>query len=88
MASNSNLVQLMKRAAIEAGDASKPCIIKLGRVKNVSPLKISLGQKITVDESFLYVTKTARDNIKKTETRVVLLRQQGGGKYLVLDVLD
>ena len=46
------------------------------------------NQKITVDESFLYVTKTARDNIKKTETRVVLLRQQGGGKYLVLDVLD
>ena len=87
MASNSNIVQLMKRAAIEAVDASKPCIIKLGRVKSV-PLKISLGQKITVDESFLYVTKTARDNIKKTETRVVLLRQQGGGKYLVLDVLD
>ena len=56
MASNSNIVQLMKRAAIEAVDASKPCIIKLGRVK--------------------------------TETRVVLLRQQGGGKYLVLDVLD
>ena len=83
MASNSNIVQLMKRAAIEAVDASKPCIIK-----SVSPLKISLGQKITVDESFLYVTKTARDNIKKTETRVVLLRQQGGGKYLVLDVLD
>ena len=78
MASNSNIVQLMKRAAIEAVDASK----------SVSPLKISLGQKITVDESFLYVTKTARDNIKKTETRVVLLRQQGGGKYLVLDVLD
>lgn len=88
MASNSNIVQLMKRAAIEAVDASKPCIIKLGRVKSVSPLKISLGQKITVDESFLYVTKTARDIIKKTETRVVLLRQQGGGKYLVLDVLD
>lgn len=88
MASNSNIIQLIKRAAIEAVEASKPCIIKLGRVKNISPLKISLGQKIIVDESFLYVTKTARDNIKKNETRVILLRQQGGSKYVVLDVLD
>ena len=52
MASNSNLVQLKKRAAIEAVDASKPCIIKLGRVKNVSPLKISLGQKKQLMRAF------------------------------------
>ena len=88
MASNTNLVQLIKRAAIEAVEASKPCIIKLGRVKSVNPLKISIGQKITLDEDFLYVTATAKANIKKKETRVILIRQQGGKKYIVLDVLS
>ena len=88
MASNTNLVQLIKRAAIEAVEASKPCAIKLGRVKSVNPLKISIGQKITLDEDFLFVTATAKTNIKKKETRVILIRQQGGKKYIVLDVLS
>lgn len=88
MPANTNLIQLIKRAAVEAVEASKPCIVKLGRVKQVNPMKISIGQKITLDESFLYITATARNNIKKEETRVILIRQQGGAKYVVLDALD
>lgn len=83
----SNLVALIKRAAMEAFNASKPCTTCIGEVKKVSPLQIGLDQKKVLDEDFLELTSTAKEKIKKGSS-VLLIRQAGGQKYSVIDTLE
>lgn len=82
MAANS-LVQLIKKAAIEAVEASKPAVVLFGTVKSLSPLSIYLEQKRTLAENFLVVTDKARN--LTVGDGVVMIRMQGGQKYIVID---
>ena len=55
------LVMLIKQAAVEAVNAKDPMSYKIGKVVSVSPLKISINQKITVPASQLLLTNAVRD---------------------------
>lgn len=117
------LVMLVKKAAVEAVEAKDPMGLKLGEVVSVSPLKIRIGQKITLPETQLLLTNAVRD-YKVYETvehttefasgtgvsahrhdykgrkqftvhlalkvgeKVVLLRCDGGQKFIVLDRVE
>ena len=81
-----DLLQLIKKAAVEAVNASKPCTTCVGKIKTVSPLRVSVGQKMILDRDFLDVTTTARERLKKG-SRVLLIRQAGGQKYTIIDTL-
>lgn len=99
------LVMLIKQAAVEAVNAKDPMSLKIGEVVSVSPLKISINQKITVQASQLLLTNSVRDytvncldsgdkkkiifrlGLKKGE-KVVMLRCDGGQKFIVLDRLE
>ena len=119
-----NLVELMKRAALEAVDASMPAGFFYGTVVNEKPLQIAIDQKLILAEANLLLTASVRDFeleaavehetevagggsgeaafashkhayvgtkkyvVKlglKTGEKVVLLRAQGGQKFIVLD---
>lgn len=82
------LLNTIKQAAIEAVDAKKPVQICFGKVINISPLQILIDQKIILDSSFLVLTKnvTYFNKLEKGE-EVILLRMQGGQKYIVLDMI-
>lgn len=125
-----DLLMAIKKASVEAVDATKPTALVFGKVTSSSPLKINVEQKMTLTAAQLvltrnvtdYKTKISFDNpgIKqvfttwdmgetvesspskiafKTKTKhditiynglvvgdeVVLMRMQGGQKYLVLD---
>lgn len=125
-----NLVELIKKAAIEAVDTSKPTAVVFGTVVSTSPLKISVEQKLTLTEEFLILTKNVMDyqtqisfdnpsikqvfttwnmseisestpsklsfkesiehdvtiyNALQKDETVILIRLQGGQKYIVLD---
>lgn len=118
------LVMLIKQAAVEAVNAKDPMSLKIGEVVSVSPLKISINQKITIPSSQLLLTNAVRDytvcmtvnhstenasgddslashthkyvgNKKfmvhlglKTGEKVILLRCDGGQKFIVLDRLE
>ena len=84
MLPNANLLQIIKQAAVEAVEASKPCAVMYGKVKSLDPLAIVLDQKLTLSRTFLTVTQSAKDNLAAGDT-AVLLRMQGGQQYLVLD---
>lgn len=86
---NRNLVQLIKQAAMDAFYASKPCNTYIGKVTKASPLKISIGQKLVLDDDFLDVCErlTEEKTLKKND-RVLLIRQQGGQKYAVIDRIE
>ena len=82
--SSNQLLQMIKLAAIEAVEATKPCAAVYGTVKSTAPLTINIDQKITLTSSFLVVTNTVKDILSVGDT-VVMLRIQGGQQFLVLD---
>lgn len=122
-----NLVMLIKQAAVEAVNAKDPMSLKIGEVVSVSPLKISINQKITIPASQLLLTNAVRDYTVyetvdhitgtasggsgeaafashshtykgkkkftvhlglKTGEKVILVRCDGGQKFIVLDRLE
>ncbi len=85
MLNNGDLLNVIKRAAMEAVRASKPVTVTYGTIILTEPLTIQLDQKITLTEDFLIVTKEIRKNLKKGP--VVLIREQGGQKYVILGTL-
>lgn len=118
------LVMLIKQAAVEAVNAKDPMSLKIGEVVSVSPLKISINQKITIPSSQLLLTNAVRDYMVymtvnhstenaggdeslashahkyigdkkfvvhlglKAGEKVILLRCDGGQKFIVLDRLE
>ena len=52
---------LIKRAALGAMNESKPTAIVFGNVLGVSPLKISVEQKLTLTKEQLILTNNVRD---------------------------
>ena len=110
-----DLLNSMKKAGMQAVEASKPVNILFGKVISVSPLKINVEQKMTLSKAQLVLTRNVTDysikadinfntetsnshshKITRTKTilvkkslvvndEVVLLRMQGGQKYIVLD---
>lgn len=100
----SNLVEVIKRVALEAVNASQPTSLVVGMVVGTTPLQITIDQKLTLDEDFLILTNNVKDHyvdIKVSEAdekkkrfmyyglkqgeSVLLIKIQGGQKYIVLD---
>ena len=82
---NSNLVQLVKRIAIEAVNASKPCDYIIGTVTKENPLEIKISQSITIDEDFLCLIQSIIENPLKQGEKVLMFRKAGGQEYVVID---
>ncbi len=128
MADANELVETLKRAAVEAMEAKKPVNVYFGEVVSAAPLKINVEQKMELGEKQLilsrnvtnFKTSISAGNIKnyyytgstedsgtapvspshvhavgKIEVtvhnglvvgdEVILIRQQGGQKFIVLD---
>ena len=88
----SDIVYLVKKCALDAVNAAKPTELVLGRVtreedtENNIPLEITLEQKAVLQRDFLFDTKNTH-SLKKDEI-LLLLRQSGAQKYLLLDKLE
>lgn len=49
------LIEIMKRAALEADDNAKPCDLRYGTVTSKKPLKIQITNQFVLPESMLVV---------------------------------
>ena len=79
------LVKLIKQVAVDAVNAAKPVEVVFGKVKSVSPLQITVDQKMTLGKNQLILTeRTAKCELTAGD-QLILIRQQGGQKYIVLD---
>ena len=128
LADANELVETLKKAAVEAVEAKKPVNVYFGEVVSAAPLKINVEQKMVLGEKQLILSRNVTNfktsitggNIKnyyytgsttdsgtapvspshvhavgKMEItvhnglvvgdEVILLRQQGGQKYIVVD---
>lgn len=82
MADSTELVRLMKQAALDAVNASKPAEICFGKVTSASPLKILVEQKMTLGAAQLVLSRHVTDYITTvsipTEYGWVTQSQSGG----------
>lgn len=56
-----NIVELMKKAAVEAVNETKPTGVVFGTVVGVTPLKINVEQKLNLEAAHLLLTDNVRD---------------------------
>ena len=129
---STGLIDIMKRAATDANEASNPCDLRYGTVVSVSPLSVQVSHHLIIPESLLLVPQMLTDfevsvsfNWETEEIgnhthtcegnptsesgkhlhdllsdgdkkmiihnglcvgdRVVMIRQKGGQKYVILD---
>ena len=61
MADANGLVEAMKRAALDAVEAGKPAHICFGKVTGISPLEVSVEQKMTLGEGQLVLARHVTD---------------------------
>ncbi|HBH3639354.1 TPA: DUF2577 domain-containing protein [Clostridioides difficile] len=81
-----DLLQIIKKAAMDAVETSNPIRIVFGIIESISPLKVKIEQKLSIDDFFLIQTETfKRYTDKKVGDKLVLIRMQGGQQYLILD---
>ena len=96
-----DLLNIIKKAAFEAVNASQPSDFCFGKVISAKPLKISVEQKMTLSAAQLILTRNVTDfktkvtmnslteitihNALQVGEEVILLKKKGGQKYLVLD---
>lgn len=88
-----SLLDVIKQASVDAVEAANPVAVLFGVVTKTSPLEINVEQRFTLTEEFLVFTErvrryevdiTVRCGLKVGD-KVLLLRVQGGQKYVVLD---
>lgn len=63
----SSIIELIKKAAIDAVKASSPTSILYGTVVSTEPLKVNLEQKLTLDSDHLLLTDNVRNYMTEQE---------------------
>lgn len=77
-----SLLEVIKQAAKEAVEQAEPTAVVLGTITKLIPLTVQIEQKLVLTKDFLMVTKETKASL--TKGKVILLRVQGGQKYLIL----
>ena len=103
MLNANDLLVLIKKAALDAVEASQPSKFLFGKVISAKPLKVLVEQKMTFGTAQLVLTRNVTDfetkvkidgsdekeitiyNALQTGDEVILLKQKGGQKYLIVD---
>ena len=80
------LLQTIKKAALEAVEAEVPAVPCIGTVAEVDPLAVRLNQRLTIPGRRLLFL--AGQDAPAAGDRLALLRFAGGQKYLVLGWLQ
>ena len=78
------LTALIKKIALDAVHASKPATICFGDVTSINPLKVRINQLLELSSPTLIQTSTVVGKLAVGD-EVILIRQQGGQRYVVLD---
>ena len=79
------LLQLIKKAAVDAVEARKPCDVMFATVEKTEPVAVKIENSLTIPSELLVFTDGAKQNMS-AGCRVILLRKSGGQQYVVLGV--
>lgn len=79
------LIKVIKKTAIEAVESTKPVNVCYGEVVSTSPLKVNVEQRMVLGELQLLLSERVVEKPLNQGDNVILLRQQSGQKYIVID---
>lgn len=95
------LAETIKLLAQQQNDGTYPTTVLFGTVKASNPLKVQIDSKLIVEEFLVVAERLTKheveveqehnkvkmviDNSLKVNDKVIVLRQQGGKKYIILD---
>lgn len=65
--------------------ASVPMAICYGKVVSIDPFRVQLTQKLVLDKTFFIVKNGVSASSFKQGDTLILLRNEGGQNYLILD---
>lgn len=97
MPNTNELLQVIKKAALEAVEAARPVNIIFGKVIDPSPkiqvdqklilgpLQLALSRNVTNFQTVIKGENVMVENGLVVGDEVILIRQQGGQKFIVLD---
>jgi hypothetical protein len=77
------MIEVIKKAALDAVKASSPTAIVYGTVVSINPLKINIEQKLTLDSDHLLLT----DNVRDYSTEIKLDNGGASQNYTVQNSL-
>ncbi len=86
MFDNDDLYATIKKIAVDAVKNVHPSDWCYGYVKAVSPLTVSLSDKIEIDEDFIEFGSRNIEGIEVSD-KLILLQKAGGQLFLCLDVI-
>jgi len=75
-------LDIINRSSINAIESQKPFGVVFGKVVTADPLKVKVGEQLVLQGKQLYLDSMVYDN-----EDVILIKQQGGQKYLVLSTI-
>lgn len=76
---SSGIIDIIKKVALNAYEASTPVQLLFGKVISTDPVKIQVGELLTLTREFLVINGEVFEG-----DNVTLIRCQGGQKYVVL----
>ncbi len=79
-------LQLVKKAAIDAIEARKPCDVMFATVESTQPVVVKLENALPLPDELLVFIDDVKQKLS-VGCRVILLRKSGGQKYVVLGVM-
>ena len=74
------LIDIMKRAAMDANDNSKPTDLRYGTVVSASPLKVQITNQFVIPESMLVVPEHLTDYEVNVTVEWETENKSGGGE--------
>jgi len=80
-----DILNLIKRVAIDAVNSQKLTNIVYGTVVSTSPLKVQIDQKLILEEAHVKVTRAVKDYGLTQGDIVTMIRAHGGQQYLIID---
>ena len=79
------LAEAIKLLAQQQNDGTYPTAVLFGTVKAINPLKVQIDSKLIVGEFLVVAERLTKGEPLKVNDKVIVLRQQGGKKYIILD---
>ncbi|WP_460011336.1 DUF2577 domain-containing protein [Lysinibacillus sp. CTST325] len=80
-----DILNLIKKIAIDAVNSQKLTDIVYGTVISTSPLKVQIDQKLILEEAHLMLTSVVKDYGLIQGDKVTMIRAHGGQQYLIID---
>ncbi len=81
------LLTAIKKAAVDAVEATKPVQVCFGQIISPSPLQVNVEQKMILGAKQVITTQAVNattDRNLQAGDKVVLLRQQGGQQFIII----